>query len=126
LAGNYDWPGLAQVCQLTRTTKQAGQETVEVVHAITSLPREVADAATLLPFWRGHWGIETLHYYRDVHFGEDHCRVQHPVGGHTLACFRNAALNLLRKNLVNNVIDALRQFTFQPASLLKFLCILKQ
>ena len=126
LAGNYDWPGLAQVCQLTRTTKQAGKKTVEVVHAITSLPREVADAALLLPFWRGHWGVETLHYYRDVHFGEDHCRVRNPDGGHALACFRNAALNLLRKNLVNSVIDALRQFTFHPASLLKFLRILKQ
>jgi predicted transposase YbfD/YdcC len=126
LAENYDWPGLAQVCQLTRTTKQAGKETVEVVHAITSLPRQIADAATLLPFWRGHWRVETLHYFRDVHFGEDHCRVRDPTGGHALACFRNVALNLLRRNQANGVIDALRQFTFRPASLLKFLRILKQ
>ena len=28
LAGNYDWPGLAQACQLTRTIKRDGKETV--------------------------------------------------------------------------------------------------
>lgn len=126
LAGNYDWPGLAQVCQLTRTTKRDGKESVEVVHAVTSLPGHLADAAALLPYWRKHWRVETLHWIRDVNFGEDHCRVRDPAGGHALACFRNAALNLLRKNHVNGVIIAIRDFIFSPAKLLKFLCILKQ
>jgi len=126
LAGNYDWPGLAQTCQLTRTTKSGVKEAVEVVHAITSLPRPLADAAALLYFNREHWGIETLHWHRDVTFGEDHCLVRHPAGGHALACFRNAALNLLRRNQVNGVINAVRAFASSPAKLLKFLCILKQ
>lgn len=126
LAGHADWPGLAQVCQLTRTTCWGGKTTVEVVHAITSLPPQTADAATLLTYWRGHWQIESLHWVRDVTFGEDRCRVRHPVGGRTLACFRNAALNLLRKNQVKGVTDALRDFIFSPHKLLKFLRILKQ
>lgn len=126
LAGNYDWPGLAQVCQLTRTTKRAGKETVEVVYAITSLPPGRADAPALLSHWRGHWGVETLHYLRDVNFGEDRCRVRDPAGGRALACFRNAALNLLRRNQVNGVIDAVRDFLFAPKKLLKFLRIMKQ
>lgn len=126
LAGNYDWPGLAQVCQLTRTTKRDGKETVEVVYAVTSLPRRLADASVLLPNWRGHWGVETLHYLRDVNFGEDHCRVRDPAGGHALACFRNAALNLLRRNHVKGVIHAVRDFIFAPKKLLSFLRIMKQ
>ena len=126
LAGNYDWPGLAQVCQLTRTTKRGGKETVEVVHAVTSLPRRLADADALLHFNRQHWGIETLHWHRDVTFGEDHCLVRDPAGGRALACFRNAALNLLRRNQVNGVINAVRAFASSPSKLLKFLCILKQ
>ena len=126
LAGNYDWPGLAQTCQLTRTTKRDGKETVEVVYAVTSLPRSLADAPALLSHWRGHWGIETLHYLRDVNFGEDHCRVRDPAGGHALACFRNAALNLLRRNQVKGVMDAIRDFIFAPKKLLSILRILKQ
>ena len=126
LAGSYGWPGLAQVCQLTRTTKRRGKVTVEVEYAITSLPPKAADAAQLLSFWRRHWRVETLHYVRDVHFGEDHCRVRNPAGGHALACFRNAALNLLRQNQVNSVIAALRDFIFDPVKLLKFLRIMKQ
>jgi predicted transposase YbfD/YdcC len=126
LAGNYDWPGLAQTCQLTRTTKRDGKETVEVVYAITSLPRSRADASALLSYWRGHWGVETLHYLRDVNFGEDHCRVRDPAGGQILACFRNAALNLLRRNHLKGVIAAIRDFTFAPKKLLSILCILKQ
>jgi predicted transposase YbfD/YdcC len=126
LAGNYDWPGLAQTCQLTRTTKRDGKETVEVVYAVTSLPRSLADAPALLSHWRGHWKVETLHYLRDVNFGEDHCRVRHPAGGHALACFRNAALNFLRRNHVNGVIDAVRDFIFAPKKLLSILRILKQ
>ena len=126
LAGNYDWPGLAQACQLTRTTKRDGKETVEVVYAVTSLPRRLAEAPALLSHWRGHWGIETLHYLRDVNFGEDHCRVRDPAGGHALACFRNAALNILRRNRVKGVINAVREFTLAPKKLLSFLRILKQ
>ena len=126
LAGNYDWPGLAQVCQLTRTTKRAGKETVEVVYAVTSLPRILADASALLAHWRGHWKVETLHYLRDVNFGEDHCRVRNPTGGQILACFRNAALNLLRRNQVKGVINAVRDFVFATKKLLSILRILKQ
>ena len=126
LAGHADWPGLAQVCQLTRTTRSGGKTTVEVVHAITSLPPKTADASALLAYWRGHWQIESMHWVRDVTFGEDRCRVKHPVGGKSLACFRNAALNLLRTNQVKGVTAALRDFVSSPTKLLKFLRILKQ
>jgi hypothetical protein len=35
-----------------------GKDSIEVVHAITSLSRERADAASLLNIARGHWGID--------------------------------------------------------------------
>lgn len=97
-----------------------------MVYAVTSLPRSRAEAPALLSHWRGHWGVETLHYLRDVNFGEDHCRVRNPAGGHALACFRNAALNLLRRNHVQGVIHAVRDFIFAPKKLLSILRILKQ
>ena len=47
-------------------------ESVEVSHAITSVPRDPANAATLLVWHRGHWGIEhRLHWVRDETMGEE-------------------------------------------------------
>ncbi|HWS85340.1 MAG TPA: ISAs1 family transposase, partial [Ktedonobacteraceae bacterium] len=55
-----DWPGVAQVAQLTRTvtTKKTGKTTVEVVYLITTLSRELAPPERLLELVRGHWSIE--------------------------------------------------------------------
>jgi hypothetical protein len=39
---------LAQVCRLVRTTRQDGTETTEIDYAITSVPRDLGDAVTLL------------------------------------------------------------------------------
>ena len=38
------WPGLAQICRITRRRVVRGQESVEMVYAITSLTAEQADA----------------------------------------------------------------------------------
>ena len=57
------WPGLAQICRITRRRVVRGQESVETVYAITSLTAEQADAARLLALSRNHWSIENrLHY----------------------------------------------------------------
>ena len=77
LAGHFDWPGLEQVCRLTRTTRRDGKWTTEIDYAVTSVPRSLAGAAELLRCWRGHWDIENRsHYVRDVTFQEDACRIR--------------------------------------------------
>src|SRR5262249_27442258 len=43
-----DWPGLGQVCQVTRERWEEGRHTVEVAYRITSLTPERADARRLL------------------------------------------------------------------------------
>src|SRR3954465_4583741 len=53
------WPGLRQVCRIERRRSLRGKDSIEIVHAITSLSRERADAASLLDIARGHWGIES-------------------------------------------------------------------
>ena len=71
------WAGMKQAFELTRTRTIKGVTTVEVVHGITSLSEQQADAARLLELTRGHWGIENgLHYVRDVTMGEDASRVR--------------------------------------------------
>ena len=69
-----------------------------MVHAITSLPPEQADAARLLALSRAHWGIENrLHWVRDVTLGEDACRVRTGAAPQVLAACRNAVLTLVRR-----------------------------
>ena len=72
-----DWPGVAQVAQLTRTVtvSKTAETTTEVVYLITTLTREQASPERLLELVRGHWCIENRsHYVRDVTFQEDRSR----------------------------------------------------
>src|SRR5918912_265736 len=57
------WPGLKQGFELVRERTEKGKTTVEVVHGISSLPPERADAGRLLRLVREHWHVENrLHY----------------------------------------------------------------
>jgi predicted transposase YbfD/YdcC len=90
------WKGLKQGFELTRERTIQGQKTVEVVHGITSLSEEEADASRLLEYVRDHWKIENqLHYVRDVTFKEDACRVRSGNAPQVLAALRNTAVHLL-------------------------------
>jgi predicted transposase YbfD/YdcC len=120
------WPGLAQVCRLERQTLRHGKLVEEVQYAITSLPPARADAAKLLALWRSHWGIENrVHWVRDTLWQEDRCRVKHPRGGHNLAAFRNAAINLLRLAQTANLAAAVRENAYRVDRLFAKLGIMK-
>jgi hypothetical protein len=54
LDGRLEWPGAAQVFERERVLVLAGKAQVEVVHGVTSLPRERADSGRLLELARGH------------------------------------------------------------------------
>jgi predicted transposase YbfD/YdcC len=128
LNGYLDWPGVAQVCQVERVVKRRGGEpSREVAYAITSAAMHQADAATLLQWWRGHWGIENRsHYVRDVTMGEDASRVRTGSAPEVLAACRNAAIGWLRLQGVENIAAALRRNAAQVPKLLRTFGILKQ
>lgn len=125
MAEHLDWPGLGQVCRLERTTVSKGKTTYEVQHAITSVSRPRADAALLMNRWRGHWRIESLHWLRDVTFGEDKCQVKRGHAPQNLAAFRNAVISLLRLSGYKEIAPTLREFSYRPRKLLNFLGILR-
>ena len=121
------WPGVKQVCQLTRTTTRKGSTTTEVAYGITSARRDRANAAKLLEWQRGHWGIENKeHWVRDeqqrlpteqgenrpkavVKDAEDRCRVRSDSAPQVPAGIRNLAMNWLRSLKVDNIAQALRE-----------------
>jgi predicted transposase YbfD/YdcC len=126
LAGQVDWPGLQQVCRLTHEVTRGDTTTTETGYAITSVPREQADAATLLRWHRGHWGIENrLHYVRDVTLDEDACRIRKGGAPQNLAALRNAMITLLRLDGHTNVAAGMRACAWQTQRLLAMLGILK-
>lgn len=125
LAGHLDWPGVQQVCRIEREVKQSGKTTTEITYAITSLTAERASAAQLLAYNRGHWGIESHHWLRDVTFGEDDCRANIGHSPQNLAAFRNVSLSLLRLSGINEFLSTLRDFASKPTELLSFLGIMK-
>jgi hypothetical protein len=110
-----DWPGVEQVFRLERQRRVNGKVTVEVVYGITSLSPLAADAAALLGYTRGHWGIENgLHYTRDETLGEDRCRVRRGQAPRVLASMRNVAVYLLRQANYPSVAAAVRAVSACP------------
>ena len=124
LNGYLDWPDVGQVCRLERVVRRDGKETREVEYAITSAGPEWADAATLLGWWRGHWGIENrVHWVRDVTLGEDKSRIRTKAAPQALAGLRNAAISLLRLSGLSNIAEALRENLYHVRELLTTLGI---
>jgi predicted transposase YbfD/YdcC len=127
LAGQLDWPGLEQVCRLTRTMYRHREWTTEIEYAITSVPRRQAGAKELLAWWRGHWGLENRsHYVRDVTLQEDACRIRSGNAPENFAALRNAAVSFLRLHGYTNLAAAFRTCAWQTQRLLAMLGIFKR
>jgi len=92
---------------------------VEVAYCVTSLGRCRASAEQLLAMARRHWGaIENgLHYVRDEAFGEDRSPIYRGHAPQNLAALRNAGLNCLRQQKIDNITATLRSFARNPLRL---------
>ena len=73
-----------------------------------SLPAKLYNTAI-----RGHWGVENKnHYVRDVTMGEDKSRIRNsPLN---IAILRSTAMNILRKNKVQNIANEIYKNTLNP------------
>lgn len=112
-----DWPGVAQVAQLTRTVtvSKTAETTTEVVYLITTLTREQASPERLLELVRGHWGIENRsHYVRDVTFQEDHSRLRTGNAPQILASLRNLVITLIHRHGSSQIASTRRSLSSHP------------
>ena len=93
------WPGLTAICRIERIRETRDRATREIIYAITSLPADKLDAASLLQLSRDHWRIEnSLFHVRDVTFREDASRVRTGEAPKVMAELRNATLTLIRQS----------------------------
>jgi len=119
-----NWPGVAQVAQLTRTvtTKKTGEITTEVVYLITTLSREKASPERLLELGRGHWGIENRsHYVRDVTFLEDSSKLRTGNAPQIMAALRNLTLTLIHRQNSSQIASTRRSLSSHPERALAWL-----
>jgi len=126
LVGYSTWPGLAQVLEVGRHViiQKTGQERIEVVYGVTSLPAERATPARVLDLVRGHWSIENKsHWVRDVTFDEDRSQVRCGSIPQVMAALRNTAIGLLRWAGHTNIAAACRRLAAQPAQALALIGI---
>jgi predicted transposase YbfD/YdcC len=93
-----------QAAIITRTTHhlKSVRVTEETEIVLSSRSASKMNAAQLQSFRRGHWGIEGIHYVRDVTFGEDASTVRTLHAPQNLATLRNLVIGLC-------ALDAARQ-----------------
>jgi predicted transposase YbfD/YdcC len=111
VAAGIGFPHARQAIQITRKRRRLDSKkwSTETVYAITDLAPEHAPPRQLQTWLRGHWAIETsLHWVRDVTFGEDHSQTRTRSGPQVMASIRNLAINLLRLSGATNIAAALR------------------
>jgi predicted transposase YbfD/YdcC len=122
LTRSLEWKGLKQGFRLTRKTKREGKWTTEVVHGITSLSLEEADAERLLELSRRHWHVENRsHYVRDETLGEDKSRIRSGSAPEVMAGCRNIARTLLG-TISSNTADAIRYLGTRLVAAIGLLC----
>lgn len=70
---------------------------------------------------RGHWGIEVMHYKRDVTLSEDNLRSSNVEVNRLMSSFRTLLINLLARISVKNMAAQLDLFADKFATLIQFL-----
>lgn len=117
-----DWAGMAQVFMIRRSVKEKGEERIERVYGMTSVPRKNADAKRVLELNRKHWFIENrLHYRRDVTLGEDASQVRTHGAPEVVAALNGGILALMDFIGVKNVAKQMRHFCAKPREALQLL-----
>ena len=85
-----EWPGLSTIAAINRQVKYKGKASNQWHYYISS--RKLS-ANQLLKHVRLEWSIESMHWLLDVHFDEDHCRIQDEDTQLTLNTVRKITLN---------------------------------
>ncbi|MEV8100745.1 ISAs1 family transposase [Kitasatospora sp. NPDC085879] len=107
-----DFPHTSRAIQIARRRRTAttGQNSIERVHAVTSLTVRQAEPAEIAQHVREHRGIENkIHHARDMTHGEDASRVPTDTAPHAMATLRNLATGALRLTDHRNIAAGLRR-----------------
>jgi len=101
-----EWIGLKTIIKVERTVVKKQITTNETAFYIGSFK---ADAHGFNIGIRKHWSIEnSLHYVKDVSFGEDKSKINTDYSAENFSLIRNIVINTYRKNGYENLKQAMR------------------
>lgn len=70
---------------------------------------------------RGHWGVESMHYVKDVTFGEDASLIRTSNAPTNFSIIRNITMNILRREKYISFPQAIRMMGGQIEKLYQLL-----
>ncbi|WP_406735471.1 MULTISPECIES: ISAs1 family transposase [unclassified Streptomyces] len=117
---NLLFPHAKQVVRIHRKRRRLGTKwwSTETVYAVTDLAAHQADAAEIAAWARGHWMIEsTVHWSKDVVFGEDLSQVRRHRTPVVVSVFRDLARAALHRAGWANIASGRRAHT-RPEAIL--------
>jgi predicted transposase YbfD/YdcC len=106
----FPYVGQVFAIERQRIDKKTGKVSTETVYGLTDHTPESADAASLLAFNRGHWGVEAHHYILDWNWDEDRCTLRSGHGPENITRLRRFATGLIKaksRDSVATTIDKL-------------------
>jgi len=100
------WKGAKQAVWIERKVKKKGKVSTENAYYLSS----IEGCALLYNYGiRSHWSIEnSLHWVKDVTMGEDKSKIRMGNAPSIISTLRNGALNIFRKNGMNQIAQASR------------------
>jgi predicted transposase YbfD/YdcC len=110
------FPHARLAIQLHRRRRQIGSSTwtSETIYAVTDLNWRQARPDLIADAVRGHWRIESLHWIRDVSFGEDLSQIRTGHGPANMATLRNFGVSRHRLTGATNIAHACRHTARHP------------
>ncbi len=103
-----EWKGIKKIIQVDRTTRRGEKVSEETAYFISSSD---GDAEYFNRGIRLHWGIEnSLHYIKDVVFGEDASKIKKDNSPQNSSIIRNIAINIFRDNGFNSITTGIRLY----------------
>jgi hypothetical protein len=110
------FPHAQLAIQLHRRRRPIGSTawTSETIYAVTDLNWRQARPDLIADAIRGHWRIESLHWIRDVSFGEDLSQIRTGCGPANMATLRNFAVSRHRLAGATNTAHACRHTARHP------------
>ena len=99
--------GIKEFIKVTRTTylKSSDKVSKEISFYISSKKMSPQEYNFGI---RAHWGVESMHYIKDVTFGEDASLVRTGNAPTNFSIIRNIAMNVLRRENYLNFPQAIR------------------
>ncbi len=102
------WIGLKTTLRVQRIIIHKGKTTKETAYFISSLSPKTG-AKIFNEGIRGHWGIESFHYIKDVVFGEDRSKVKTKNAPCNYSIIRNLVISIFRNNNLHKIQETIEK-----------------